>query len=86
MFSLLQQQDGLGPRDIQKRLFLRNIQSGGHAAFVRESTSCRPLCSASTVRFRIPSSVSSCRTVKIIARELRRDHQPHVLEIGPAFA
>jgi len=34
LLPLLLKQDGLGPRDIQKRLFLRNVQPGGHAAFM----------------------------------------------------
>ncbi len=84
LFPLLQEQYRLRPRGIQQRFFLRNIQPRGYAAFVplidqlQAAFQCfHGAMQNSQLRIELPQR-------EIVARELRRDHQPDVLEIGRA--
>jgi len=83
LFPLLLEQDSLGPRDIQKRLFLRHVQPGATPPLcvnppVAGLFAASPRCDSG---FQLGIELSQG---EIIACKFRRDHQPHIFEIGRA--
>src|SRR6267143_5139115 len=84
LFPLLLEQDSLGPRDIQKRLFLRNVQPGGHPAFMPGIHQLQAFLQRLHGSLQDSQLGIELSQGEIIACKFRRDHQPHIFEIGRA--
>src|SRR4029077_8225944 len=84
LFPLLLQENSLRPRGIQKRLFLRDVQAGGYAAFMTGVYELQAFLQRLNGAIQNSDLGVELPYGEIIARQLRGDYQPLNFEIGGA--
>ncbi len=74
LFSLLLEKNGLRSRGVQERLFFRDVQPGGHAAFMPRIHQLQALLQSLHGAIENSQLGVELPQREIITRQLRRDH------------